>query len=74
MSEPRRCPMCDGGEMVRREGRLEQSGDTYLPTTVWSCALCEYAAWAPALGVRWRSAFAATVAPEVEPLPRRRAA
>ena len=55
MSEPRTCPMCDGGEMVRREGRLEQSGETYLPTIVWSCEICGYTKFAPAVGVRWRS-------------------
>jgi len=41
--------------MVRREGRLEQCGDTYLPTTVWSCTRCGYAKFEPAMGVRWRS-------------------
>ncbi len=56
MSEPRSCPMCDGGELVRREGRLDQSGDTYLPTTVVSCALCGYAKFEPAVGVHWKSA------------------
>jgi hypothetical protein len=61
MSEPtRRCPMCDGAEMVRREGRLEQSGETYLPTIVSSCPVCEYTKFAPAVGVRWRSELEAT--------------
>lgn len=63
MSEPRSCPMCDGGEMVRREGRLEQCGDTYLPTTVWSCALCGYAKFEPAMGVRWKADADAPPAP-----------
>ncbi len=53
--------MCDGGEMVRREGRLEQSGNTYLPTTVSHCTLCGYARFEPAIGVRWK--------PDVEPAP-----
>jgi hypothetical protein len=55
MSEPRTCPMCEGGEMVRREGRLEQSGETYLPTVVSSCEICGYTKFAPAVGVRWKS-------------------
>jgi hypothetical protein len=61
MSEPRSCPMCDGGEMVRSQGKLEQCGDTYLPTTVSSCSLCGYAKFEPAVGVHWRS--------EGEPVP-----
>jgi rubredoxin len=71
MPETRACPMCDGGEVVCREGRLEQSGDTYLPTTVSTCTICGYARFEPALGVRWRSEV------ESEPVPlagRRRAA
>ncbi len=55
MSERGACPMCDGGELVRREGRLDQSGDTYLPTTVESCPICGYARWEPALDVHWKS-------------------
>lgn len=68
MAEPRPCPMCRDGELVRREGRLEQSGDTYLPTTTWTCGLCGYAKWEPAMGVRWRSAADAPAEPVV-PLP-----
>ncbi len=49
------CPICGGGSLVRGEGKLEQSGDSYLPTVVWSCALCEYKRFEPALGVRWRA-------------------
>jgi len=74
MSRSIRCPMCDGGELVRSEGRLDQSGDTYIPTIVWSCPICEFASWEPAVGVHWRCA-----SPDApEPLPdvplRRRAA
>jgi hypothetical protein len=47
--------MCDGAEMMRREGRLEQSGETYLPTIVSSCPVCGYTKFAPAVGVRWKS-------------------
>jgi hypothetical protein len=60
MSKPTTCPMCEGGEMVRREGRLEQSGETYLPTIVSSCEICGYTKFAPAVGVRWRSEVEAT--------------
>lgn len=49
--------MCAGGELVRREGRLDQSGDTYLPTAVASCPRCGWASFEPAVGVRWRSAL-----------------
>lgn len=67
MSDARACPFCRSRPLARREGRLEQSGETYLPTVVWSCAVCGYEKWQPALGVRWQSA--------VEPAgPARRAA
>lgn len=62
--------MCAGGELVRREGSLDQSGDTYLPTAVVRCAVCGYAEFAPALGVRWRSAMAEASAPVAIPRPR----
>ncbi len=55
MAETRSCPMCVGGEVVRSEGRLEQSGRTYLPTIVTTCPLCGYAKFEPALGVHWKS-------------------
>jgi hypothetical protein len=60
--------MCSGGELVCREGRLEQSGETFLPTTTWSCGLCGYAVWEPALGVRWRSVADEPALPAI-PLP-----
>lgn len=63
MSERGACPMCDGGELVRREGRLDQSGDTYLPTTVATCPQCGYARFEPALDVHWRSALGEAAAP-----------
>ncbi len=55
MSDPRACPICAAGEMVRSAGKLEQSGDTYLPTTVSACTLCGYAKFEPAIGVHWRA-------------------
>jgi hypothetical protein len=48
------CPVCHAGALARGEGKLEQSGDSYLPTVVWSCACCGYARFEPALGRRWR--------------------
>jgi hypothetical protein len=50
------CPICRGGALVRGEGKLEQSGDSYLPTAVWSCGCCGYARFEPAVGRRWRPA------------------
>ena len=62
MAENVRCPMCDDGVAVRGEGRLEQSGDTWLPTTVWTCDRCGYARYEAALGAHWRT--------EADPDPR----
>lgn len=59
MTEHDRCPMCQAGEVVRSEGRLDQSGRTYLPTTLWSCAICGFARYEPALAAQWRSVDAA---------------
>jgi hypothetical protein len=70
MANTRECPICAAGEMVRREGRLDQCGDTYLPTTVSTCTLCGYAKFEPALGVRWK---ADTDAPVMQIVPRRAA-
>ncbi|HEY6106517.1 MAG TPA: hypothetical protein VIV59_11075 [Anaeromyxobacteraceae bacterium] len=61
MPESVHCPMCDDGVAVRGEGRLDQSGDTWLPTTVWTCRCCGTARYEPALGARWRA--------EAEPEP-----
>jgi predicted RNA-binding Zn-ribbon protein involved in translation (DUF1610 family) len=69
MTERAKCPMCAEGEVVRGEGRLEQSGDTYLATTVWVCDSCGFVRWEPALGARWRSSEERPA----EPRPRRAA-
>ncbi len=69
MPENVQCPMCDDGVAVRGEGRLEQSGDTWLPTTVWTCGRCGYARYEPAPDARWRCA----AEPEPEALVRRAA-
>jgi hypothetical protein len=47
--------MCPDGEVTASEGKLEQSGNTYLATTVWTCSLCGYVRYEPALSARWRS-------------------
>lgn len=62
MAERERCPMCDAGDLTRATGQLEQSGETFLPTIVSSCAICGYARFEPALGVQWRADDAAPVA------------
>ena len=63
MTESHRCPMCGEGELRSREGRLEQSGNTYLPTTIWGCTGCGYARWEAARGVSWRPVEEAPAAP-----------
>jgi hypothetical protein len=54
MTEGTRCPICQAGSIHRGEGRLDQSGGTYLPTTVWTCEVCGYAQFEAALGKDWR--------------------
>lgn len=68
-----RCPMCHDGVLARAEGRLDQSGDSFLPTEVWHCARCEYTRYAPAVKVRWQPSHPAAE-PAAEPAPARRAA
>jgi rubredoxin len=68
MPETKQCPMCEDGVAVRSEGRLDQSGNTWLPTTVWSCERCGYTRYEAALGTRWRTD------PVEPPAPARRAA
>lgn len=63
MSDPRSCPICHRGELVRREGRLDQSGDTFLPTVISSCLVCGYTKFDPAVGVRWKSEHVAAPDP-----------
>ncbi len=67
------CPMCRDGVLTASGGRLDQSGESYLPTVVWSCARCGYTRYEAAVHARWQASFPpATVL--VLPLPRRRAA
>jgi len=75
MSEGDRCPVCGNPEMHRSEGRLDQCGLTYLPTTVWSCPACEFASYAPALAAHWQPTEAARSESVPSPAaPTRRAA
>jgi rubredoxin len=78
MSDRPVCPHCAQGEISRGEGRLEQCGDTYLPTEVWSCAVCGWIRFEPAVGTRWRPAHPGPAMPALPagaaPPPRRRAA
>ena len=40
MSLRAKCSMCADGVLTASEGQLDQSGHTYLPTTMWSCDTC----------------------------------
>jgi hypothetical protein len=68
MTEGTRCPICQAGSIHRGEGRLDQSGGTYLPTTVWTCDVCGYARYESALGAAWRAVAVAPVE-EAPPSP-----
>lgn len=48
------CPICRGGVLSRGDGRLEQSGDSYLPTVVWACPRCAYTRYEPAPRAHWQ--------------------
>ena len=65
------CPQCHGDSLYRGQGQLDQSGDTYLPTVIWSCACCGYMRYEPAQSARWRPT--AEPAPAVSHVPTRRA-
>jgi hypothetical protein len=67
------CPICRGGVLTRAEGKLEQSGDSYLPTVVWSCALCGYTRYEPAPHVRWEAERTPAAPPAEDGTPRRAA-
>jgi hypothetical protein len=54
MSDGVRCPICIDGEVVLQEGRLDQSGQTYLPTSVTLCTTCGWARYEPARTAAWQ--------------------
>jgi len=55
MADATMCPMCKAAPLAADAGHLDQSGCTFLPTTRWSCPICGYARYEPAVGVRWRA-------------------
>jgi len=55
-----RCPVCKNGDVRRHEGKLDQSGFTYLPTVVWSCDVCGYARYEAVRDARWLPLAAVT--------------
>lgn len=54
MADRAKCPRCSGGTLTRSEGKLDQCGDTYLPTSVWTCDVCGCARYEPAVAAQWR--------------------
>ncbi len=66
------CPICHGGSLEVGEGRLDQSGDSYLPTATLRCPRCGYARFEPALHARWRPSVEGVA--EAPPAPRPRPA
>lgn len=61
------CPICRNGVLERGEGRLDQSGASFVPTVVHRCRLCEYARFEPAVRAKWVPAFPAVA--ELRPQP-----
>lgn len=70
MKERAKCPMCAQGEVTRAEGCLDQSGATYLPTSVWSCDVCGYVRYDPAPSARWQAMKCAEANPVADDLHR----
>jgi hypothetical protein len=63
------CPICIDGDVVRREGQLEQSGESYLPTLVWGCTTCGWARYEPARHASWRPADAVALTDDRDDTP-----
>jgi hypothetical protein len=55
MTRTAKCPMCADGVLTTAEGKLDQSGETYLPTTVWTCDRCGCVRYDRAKVAGWRS-------------------
>ncbi len=51
------CPICHNGVLERCEGRLDQSGESYVPTLVHRCRTCAYARFEPAVRAKWVPTF-----------------
>jgi hypothetical protein len=54
MTRRAKCPMCKDGMLTASEGKLDQSGGTYLPTTTWSCDVCGCVRYDGAKASAWR--------------------
>src|ERR687887_489628 len=54
MTRTAKCPMCADGVLTGTDGKLDQSGNTHLPTTVWACDVCGCVRYDPANVARWR--------------------
>jgi hypothetical protein len=63
VSDTLTCPICIDGEVVRRDGQLDQSGQTFLPTAVWGCMTCGWARYEPARHAAWQPAGTASAGP-----------
>jgi len=48
------CPNCAHGVLSSSEGKLDQCGNTYLPTILWTCDTCGLERYEPATLARWR--------------------
>ena len=68
MSDSVSCPICIDGELVSREGQLDQCGQTYLPTSVTTCTTCGWARYEPARTGAWHSTATALVGAADAPL------
>ena len=75
MSRRAKCPMCTDGILTATEGKLDQSGNTYLPTTVWACDVCGCVHYDAAReGWRPRDGYARAADPTAAEAPIQRAA
>jgi hypothetical protein len=54
MTPQAKCPMCANGVLTRTDGKLDQSGETYLPTTAWACDVCGCVRYDAAKVAAWR--------------------
>jgi hypothetical protein len=54
MTRTAKCPMCNDGVLTGSDGKLDQSGNTHLPTTVWACDVCGCVRYDGAARVGWQ--------------------
>ena len=55
MTRTAKCPMCTDGILTRTDGKLDQSGETYLPTAIWACDTCGCVRYDAAKVAAWKS-------------------